>query len=134
MNAASGGQVMKWTFEYVEDMGYIKIVSEGEFSAGEAVQLIEDLLSQPYWRKGIPVLVDNRKLDYSGGGTTAIKEASKFHIANDERIGNGKSALLMKSVTDFGLGRQYELLTDESVSANLHIFMDENQALRWLLS
>jgi hypothetical protein len=125
---------MKWTFEYVEDGNYIKVVSKGVFSADDQARLVEELMSQPYWRKGLPVLFDNRKIDYSIGGTAAIKEAGEYHIKNNERIGDGKAALLMKSVTDFGLGRQYELLTDEAVSVNVHIFLDENQALRWLLS
>ena len=134
MLEASKVQFMKWTFEYIKDKNYIRIVSEGVFSGGEAIQLIEDLLLQPYWRKGMPVLVDNRRVDYSVGGIAAMQEAGKFHIENDERIGEGKAALLMKSVADFGLGRQYELLTDEAVSANVHVFLDENQALRWLLT
>jgi hypothetical protein len=125
---------MNWAFEYVVDKKYIRVVSEGIFTAREQAHLIEDLISQPYWRKGMPVLFDNRKLDYSVGGTTAIKEASRFHIENNERIGGGKAALLMKSATDFGFGRQYELLTDVVTSVNIHVFLDENQALRWLLS
>lgn len=123
---------MKWTFEYIENKEYIKIVSEGIFSGEEAIRQIEELLVHPNWRKGMPILVDNRKVDYGVSGTNAMKKASEFHIENDERIGSGKAALLMKSVTDFGLGRQYELLTDEEISANVHIFLDEKQALRWL--
>lgn len=125
---------MKWAFEYVKDKKYIKVVTEGVFTAKEQARLIEDLISQPFWHKGLPVLFDNRKLDFSVGGTAAIKEASRYHIENDERIGKGKAALLMKSSTDFGFGRQYELLTDVATSVNIHVFLDENQAIRWILS
>jgi hypothetical protein len=125
---------MKWTFEFIENKKYIRVVSEGVFNAREQAQLIEDLISQSFWHKEMPVLFDNRKLDYSVGGAAAIREASRFHIENDERIGDGKAALLMKSVTDFGFGRQYELLTDVATSVKIHVFLDENQAVSWLLT
>lgn len=124
---------MKWEFEFIKVENYIRVTSEGIFTAQDQQRLVEELMLQSYWRKGMPVLFDNRNLDYSSGGVEAIKEASSYHKDNDTRIGNGKAALLMKSVTDFRLGRQYEMFTDEEISVNVHIFLDENQALRWLL-
>jgi hypothetical protein len=126
--------VMNWTFEFVEEKNYICVESSGVFNVAALRRMVEDLRAQPFWRPELPVLFDNRKLDYSAGGAAAIREAGKFHIENDARLGRGKAALLMSSVADFGLGRQYELLTDEAVSADICVFLDERQALRWLLS
>jgi len=61
-----------------------------------------------------------------------MRKASFNHEDNDEWIGNSKIAFLMNSVGDFGLGRQYEILTDGRVSARIHVFVDEETATRWL--
>ncbi len=40
----------------------------------------------------------------------------------------------MNSLSDYARGRQFELLTDDKVSTDIEIFMDEEKALSWLIS
>jgi hypothetical protein len=49
------------------------------------------------------------------------------------RIGYGKAAIPLRTLADYGRGRQFELLTDCRVGAQLQVFRDEAEALHWLL-
>ncbi len=80
------------------------------------------------------VLFDHRNLNFGLTDISVFKRASSNHEQNDERIGDGKAAILMKSLSDFGRGRQFELVSEGKVSAKLRIFRDEQEAVNWLVS
>ena len=123
---------MNWTIKYKKGEDYVTVVTEGRFTVADHLKMSEEIIAGDFWRPGMNVLFDHRRLDFGNTGFEAMKKASATHVKNDARIGDGKAAILMKSVSDFGLGRQFEMLTDEKISANLHIFLDEKQARRWL--
>jgi hypothetical protein len=54
------------------------------------------------------------------------------HLRNDEHIGDGRAAILVRSLSDYGRGRQFELLTQGRVSATMRVFLDEAEARDWL--
>ncbi len=94
---------------------------------------IEDFLSRKFWRSGMSILIDHRKLDFGRTNISMLQQISLFHQKNDARIGNGRIAILVKSLADFGRGRQFELLTWEKISAKLEVFLEEEKAFDWLL-
>ena len=123
---------MDWTVEEAGGMGFVTVVTRGVFNVPDHLRMIEDILSRPSWVPGTPVLFDHRQLDFGDAGFRTMQEASANHLQNDARIGDGKAAVLMSSLVDYGRGRQFELLTDDKVSADLRIFLDEAEALAWL--
>jgi hypothetical protein len=40
----------------------------------------------------------------------------------------------MNSLTDFTRARQFQLLTENNVSAKIRVFMNEREAIIWLVS
>lgn len=54
------------------------------------------------------------------------------HAAHEAQIQNARSAILMKSAADYGVGRQFQSLADGHVSAELRIFNNEESAKEWL--
>lgn len=94
--------------------------------------MIEDIVSRPGWRPGTDVLFDHRGLSFGDADLRAMYQASGNHLQNDARIGSGKAAILMRSLSDYGRGRQFELLTADRASATLAVFLDEAEALDWL--
>lgn len=125
---------MKWKIEYLEKEGYVRIMTEGVYNPEEHLQMMKDTLSADFWKPDTPVLLDNRKLDYSETDLEDLKKSSHDMLVNNELIGNAKIAFLISSIGDYKVVRQFELITEEDVSAWMHVFMDENQALRWLLA
>jgi len=123
---------MHWTIEFNE-RGYFLIVTRGDFTLTDHRRMVEDLLSRLEWRPHSATLFDHRLLRFGDMGFNQMLETKSIHVSNDARIGNGKSASLMKSSADYGLGRQFEILTGGRVSAQVRIFLDEAEAVAWLL-
>lgn len=123
---------MNWTIEKSETESFARVALEGVFDANEHFKMLEDLLGREFWKPGTPVLFDFRGVEFVGTDIEDVREASLNRRRNDARIGDGKSAYLMKSLTDFARGRQFQLLTEDKVASELRIFMIDDEALRWL--
>lgn len=123
---------MNWKIEYDEREKYVRITSSGVYDSEEHMQLMKEFLSADFWKPGTPVLIDDRRLDLSEVDLEDLKKISHDMLVNNERIGNSKIAFLVSDKEDYNLVRQFELITEEDVSAWMHVFMNENQALRWL--
>jgi hypothetical protein len=124
---------MNWTIENIADRHFVKVITRGDFTAADHRRLTADILSQKFWKPGTNVLFDHRNLNFGVTSVPLMKEIGSTHIENDAQIGSGKAAVLMKSVPDFARGRQFEIITEGKISANLQIFLDEKKALEWLL-
>ena len=123
---------MEWTVVFDEARGAAIVTTRGAFDDDDHARMVDDIVSRPEWRPGHPVLFDHRALDFGAAGYQHMRAAGDNHAAQDARIGAARSALLMKSLADFGRGRQFELLVDGVVSADLAVFVDEDAAWRWL--
>lgn len=125
---------MKWTIEYVEEHNYVNVIGEGVFSIKEHPQMFEDIVSREYWQPGMALFFDNRNVDFGATDFSLMRQASQNYERFGYRIGNGKAAMLMKSVADFGRGRQFENLSDEKGPVDMRVFLDKEEAVKWLIS
>lgn len=123
---------MNWTVHKPEGKSYITVVTEDDFNLPDHQRMIEDIISRDFWKPGTDAFFDHRKLQFNSTGYYRMKEASEIHQKYEQQIGDGKAAILMKSLADFGRGRQFEMLIDNKASAKLRIFLDEKEALDWL--
>ena len=122
---------MEWT---ASDEGrFVVVRTSGEFSADDHRRMIEDVVSRPFWRPGRDALFDNSGLIFDGQAFPAITAAAETHRSFDEAIGNGRAAIVMPDLALYGVGRMFEEVTGERVSARLRIFRDEGAARAWLL-
>lgn len=124
---------MDWTVDFRGAKEYVVVTTRGMFSTEDHRRMTEDIVSREEWRPGAAVLFDHRQLDFGDSGLAAMQEAGETHRAHDDRIGNGKAALLMNTPVNFGRGRQFQLLTEGRVGARMQIFLNEAEAIRWLL-
>ena len=124
---------MEWTIHHETGRDYLVVTTRGTFSVDDHRRMVDDIVSRDFWRPGMAVLFDHRALDFGDAGFAAMRQAAETHLARDICIGDGKAAVLMGTLADYGRGRQFELLTEGRVSARMQIFLDEAQALRWLL-
>ena len=125
---------MNWTVEYIKPQNFVKIKTEGIYTPSDQIKMIEDTVSQKFWKPDLNLLVDHRNAEFTGTDIAFIKEASKNFEKYKNRIGGGKIAILMKSLTDYARGRQFELLTGSKVKSKFNVFMDEEKAVNWLTS
>ena len=123
---------MQWKVELPGTDGHAVVTTSGTFNVTDHLRMIEDIVSRPGWRPGTDVLFDHRGLSFGDADLRAMYEASTNHQRNDARIGSGKAAVLMRSLSDYGRARQFELLMADRASASVRVFLDEAEALDWL--
>jgi hypothetical protein len=123
---------MQWTVQLPETDGYAVVTTSGKFEVDDHLRMIEDIVGRPGWRPGTDVLFDHRGLSFGEANLGVMYQASSNHLRNDARIGAGKAAILVRSLADYGRGRQFELMTAERVAATLCVFLDDAEALDWL--
>lgn len=123
---------MEWDVMFDAARGVAIVTTRGVFNDADHARMVADVLRREQWRPGHPVLFDHRALDFGAAGYGQMLAAGDNHRAHDDRIGASRSAILMKSVADYGRGRQFELILDGAVSADLAVFTEEEAAWRWL--
>jgi len=123
---------MEWTVQFYAGSGVAEVRTRGTFNLADYGRMIQDITSQPFWKPGLDALFDHRALDFGATGFEIMWSASSKHAANDAAIGRGRAAVLMKNMADYGLGRMFENLAGDTISAQLSIFTDEDQAREWL--
>lgn len=123
---------MDWIVELPGADAYATVTTSGTFNVADHLRMIEEIVGRPDWRPGTDVLFDHRSLSFDDANLAAMYQAATNHLRNDARIGSGKAAILMRSPSDFGRGRQFEMLTDGRISATLRVFLAESEALEWL--
>ncbi|GMV82989.1 MAG: hypothetical protein AMXMBFR7_41730 [Planctomycetota bacterium] len=123
---------MEWSITYRPDQPFVRIVTHGSFKPEDQRRMIEAILASPFWQPGMHTLFDHRDLDFRGTDYAGMMQARGNHLRNNERIGDGKAALLMGTMDAFGVARQFEMLSEGQVLARLRVFKDEAEALAWL--
>ncbi len=124
---------MEWDIVFDASRGAAIVTTHGVFDDADNARMVADIVSRPEWRPGHPVLFDHRDMSFGTAGYRQMLTASDTHRAHDDRIGYARSALLMKSLSDFGVGRQFQHIVD-GVRAELAVFTDEDAAWAWLLT
>jgi hypothetical protein len=125
---------MNWKIEKLEDTGYVRVTFEGKFDISRHKEMFNDIISQEFWQPDTPLLMDNRNLDFGEIDYTTMTQIShNFQLFSNE-IGKGRAAMLMKSMLDFGYGRQFEMISEIKVGkTQMRVFRDEEEALTWLM-
>lgn len=123
---------MNWVVEHRENRAFVTIKTAGTFSIEDHVRMIEDIVTREFWKPGTDIFFDHRNMQFGKTDIELMRQATANHKKYDKLIGNGRAAILMKSLTDFGRGRQFELLSSDKISAKLRIFLEEEQAVDWL--
>ncbi|HYR11732.1 MAG TPA: hypothetical protein VEQ60_28370 [Longimicrobium sp.] len=124
---------MEWTVDFERPEKYVVVTTRGLLSPEDHRRMTEDVVSRAEWRPGMTVLFDHRRLDFGDSGLEAMQRAVENDRENDDSIGDGKAAVLMNTPVNFVRGRQFQLLTEGRVGARLQIFLNEAEAIRWLL-
>lgn len=137
-NRAKGGvphnAAMYWSVEYVKDCRFVRVVVKGIYNIDDHMGMLEDIVTRDFWKPGMNLLIDDSRLDFRQTNLEQLREAGKKRIKLDARVGGGKTAVLVGSLTDFARVRQYELITSGKVSTKMDVFKDENKAVEWLLT
>lgn len=122
---------MNWTFEKFEDPEHIRIVGNGLFSSEGFTQMFDELFGLEYWRFGMPLFFDHRKLDLSTANALDLLAASNDFIGRNNELAFTRIAVIFDdSVLD--LAMRFNSITKPASKAWVHLYREEKDAHEWL--
>lgn len=110
----------------------VRVTTGGPFELRQQRKMFEELGAHPAFSPGLPVLFDNRQIDMRGSDMDVIRESVDIMHEFMAKLRIQRLAGLVDSGFNFGVGRQFEILTDVAGGHGFRLFKDEQLALRWL--
>ena len=123
---------MEFEITFNEDDQFFIITTMGEFNIHDFENLAYQLLEDPNWKPGTNCIFDYRKTEFIKVGLKDFVRSKTLHSINDRLIGNGKSALVMKDLSNLGLGRIYGGMTEPFVETEFSFFTEYEKAYEWI--
>lgn len=121
---------MKYTIDYLNPENLFIIKTNGDMTGKDFVDMAEGILSHPDHRPNGKVIFDHRKLNFNNVPLEDIEQIRDFHRKNENKIGNGKSAIVVKSQAEWdNIWKQGEKINTENI---VKIFDDFNDAIKWI--
>jgi hypothetical protein len=80
------------------------------------------------------LLIDDTGLDFRQTNLEQPRGAGRKRIELDALIGDGKTAVLVGSLTDLAWVRQFQLMTSGKISGKMDVFKNQDKAFEWLLA
>jgi len=100
-------------------------------NAADFIAMAEDILRHPRFVKDGSVLFDHRKLEFGLVTFEDLQKIRMFHTAHEEKIGAGKSAILVAR----GLSGAWHTLWSQGekikTANKSQVFDDYRQAVAW---
>lgn len=122
--------------EYSIDFGApphhdVTITASGPAAGEGLVACIHELVTDPRFRPGARILIDDTELDFTPLQSQDVRTVAQTVIRVDERLGNSKVAIVVPSTLAFGLVRMFELLAGEA-KVEVSAFYNRDDAAAWL--
>jgi hypothetical protein len=123
---------MEWRIEPQDDGKLMRVTTNGPFQLEQQRKMFEELGAHPARSPGQAILFDNRRLDLRHSDVDIIRESVEIVQEFVRKQHIERLAGLVDQGLSFGVGRQFEILTDVVGGHGFRLFKDEELALRWL--
>ena len=112
-----------------DETGIVNVVVTGEISLEEALKAVETIYDDTRFRLPSRIFWDlsEGQFDWTPSEIRAFGE----FVRRNRAEGPGRAAVLVSDEVSFGLGRMYELITD-NVPVEVALFRDRASATQWL--
>ena len=124
---------MHWNIFYDRALGYVRASQRGDFSTGEEGAFLDEIFEAPFWEPGLPLLIDYSSIPMEPISNRELESTSKQLSEHREQLGKSRLALLCRTDVQFGLGRQFQMISMGRIDGEMRIFRDEDAAVEWLL-
>lgn len=125
---------MQHIVHYLDVNGLFVVKTSGTMDAQGFYKMADDLLKHSRWAKDRDVVFDHQDLDFSKVSFDDIEGIRDYHRKNEDRIGGGKSAIIVRE----GFLGTWERLWSQGEkiqSANIvKVFDRYDEAMDWMLS
>ena len=112
------------------ERGIVRITAEGTPSIGDQAKLASQWMRDPAYRKGMPILLDNR-LRTEPSDRTHVTEVAQHTARSPELLKGTRCAVVVANDAEFGMTRMFGSLSEERPLVTKP-FRDIPSAEHWL--
>lgn len=110
--------------------GVARFTVSGEFTLADMQAAVDRLAADPIYRPGMPILSDHRAIARPASAEEVAGLVS--HVADHGPVFAGaRMAIVAASAASYGMMRMLSTLA-EDVPMEIAVFLDVDEALRWL--
>ena len=123
---------MNWTIESHHDPDFVRINTAGTANVIDCERMVNDILSQDFWRTGAPLLINCLELDVRDIRYDDVDQSGMIFRSRRLDFGSCRMAIIALPGLNYGVSRQFKSVTEGRTSINIQIFLDESAAIEWL--
>jgi hypothetical protein len=123
---------MTYEFQFDPDTNFVFIRCCGTATAAGFEKLDRELIEHPLMKPDIDALIDERELDLSGFSADDLRTNAEQVKGHSEQWGCGRWAYVVQADFGYGMGRMWELNTEDGIDAKLRMFRSMTEAREWL--
>jgi hypothetical protein len=117
---------------FIRSQKYFLATTSGMMSGDGFVALGSALLEHPDWLPGRNVVFDHRDLTFTEAKLSDLEMIRKFHRQYEKKIGNGRSAIVLKQGSTEAWQRVWEQGRKIQSSNIVKLFENLNLAIQWI--
>ena len=95
---------------------------------------VQEGLSDPRYRPGMHVLIDNRQLDWSGLSLEDVHKRVELFVRDAVGLDSARAAVVMGAPVEFGIARMEQAYVEiePELAIKIRIFLSIEDAREWL--
>lgn len=122
---------MNHTVEFDANGSFVTITTFGDPTPAGFAAYLTDMLDDPKWQPGMPMLVDLTRLNISILSSDDVRSIVSAHKPFAERIAPSTIAAVVSEQDHYGLVRMFQMMSDEMLQ-NLRGYYTVEEAMAWL--
>ena len=121
---------MKYKIKYLNPDNLFIIKTDGSMTGKDFIAMAKGILEHPNYKPGNNVLFDHLELNIKNVTIQNIEKIRNFHMENENIIGNGKSAIVVKSQSEWdNIWNQGEKIKTKNI---VKLFDTFDNAMNWI--
>ena len=97
----------------------------------ELQEIFTEIIEHEYWQAGFNMLCDYREIEEFDVSTRDIDTITQWQMSIDDRIGDGRCAVVTDQDEIYGMSRMWEILSSD-LSHQMGVFRKIDDAISWL--
>lgn len=124
---------MRHEFSFDPEHSLVRVNAAGVMTPATFERQFQDLIHHPQWRRGMKILSDYRGIDGSGLTTDDVRAMASVYAGLADRIGPGRSALVVNEALQYGLARMWVSWAEMKIPREVRVFTSMEEARRWVM-
>lgn len=112
---------------------FLLVNTSGVMNSGDFIAMAKDILNHPECLKDGNIIFDHSYLEFRDVSLDELQKIRQFHMDNEEKIGKGKTAIIVKS----GLAKKWYKLWSQGerikTENKVKVFENYNDAVNWIV-